>query len=114
RRIKRERFPAAQAALINWLATATKQLLFEHAAGSCPMWSGFPPDLDFKVTLMRESNTTGVVEHDGLLLIMSEGPMTIDEKRREELADSLAYKCPKLQSCKDAGAISGLVLETND
>ncbi len=63
---------------------------------------------------MHETNTTGVDEHDGLLLIMSEGPLTIDDRRREELADALASKCPKLQSCKDAGAISVLVLETND
>jgi hypothetical protein len=78
------------------------------------VWSGKPPGLDFKVTLMHETNATGVDEHDGLLLIMSEGPIAIDERRREELADALACKCPKLQSCKSTGATSVLALETND
>ncbi len=114
RRIKRRGFASAQGLLIEWLTTAAEQLLSERAAGRPPVWSGNPLGLDFKVTLMHETNTTGVDEHDGLLLIMSEGPLTIDDRRREELADALASKCPKLQSCKDAGAISVLVLETND
>jgi hypothetical protein len=114
RRIKRRGFPAAQVALIEWLTTATEQLLFECESGRCPVWSGIPPGLNFKLTLMHEANATGIVEHDGLLLIMSEGQMSIDERRRQALADALACKCPKLQSCKSAGATSVLVLETND
>jgi hypothetical protein len=114
RRIKRRGFPAAQEALIEWLTTAAEQLLFERASGRRPVWSGNPPGLDFKVTLMHETNVTGIDEHDGLLLVMSEGPITIDERRREELADALACKCPKLENCKSAGATSVLALETND
>ena len=72
------------------------------------------PGLAFKVTLRHETNVVGVDVHDGLLLIMSEGPLAIEDRRREELVDALACKCPKLQSCKDAGAISVLALETND
>ena len=45
---------------------------------------------------------------------MPEGPITIDERRREKLADALACKCPKLENCKSAGATSVLALETND
>jgi hypothetical protein len=114
RRIRRKGFASAQKELIEWLPTAAEQLLAERASGRGPMWSGNPPGLDFKVTLMHETNATGVDEHDGLLLIMSEGPLTIDERRQEELADALACKCPKLQSCKSAGATSVLALETND
>ncbi|MGB8401294.1 hypothetical protein [Bradyrhizobium sp.] len=114
RRIKRRGFAAAQRALIDWLPIAAARLLSERASGKRPAWSGNPPGLDFKVTLLHETNATGIDEHDGLLLIMSEGPIMIDERRRKELADALGCKCPKLQSCKDAGAISVLALETDD
>jgi hypothetical protein len=113
-RIKPRGFASAQRVLIEWLPTAAAQLLSGPAPGKQPARSGNPPGLDFKVTLMHETNVTGIVEHDGLLLIMSEGPIMIDKRRREELADALACKCPKLQSCKSAGAISVLALETND
>jgi hypothetical protein len=113
-RIKRRGFAAAQEALIKWLPMAAKQLLSEDASGKLPVCSGKPPGLDFRVTLMHESNVTGIAEQDGLLLVMSEGPITIEEKRREELAVALACKCPKLQRCKSEGAISVLALETND
>ncbi len=114
RRIKRRGFVSAQEVLIEWLTTAAEQLLSERASDRPPAWSGNPPGLDFKVMLMHETNATGVDEHDGFLLVMPEGPITIDERRRAELADALACKCPKLQSCKSAGATSVLALETND
>ena len=114
RRIKRKGFASARELLIEWLPTAAEQLLAERALGKGAVWSGIPPGLDFKVTLMHETNATGVVEHDGLLLIMSEGPLAINDRRRRKLADALGRKCPKLQSCKSAGAISVLALETND
>ncbi len=63
---------------------------------------------------MHESNVTGIAEHDGLLLVMSEGPVSLEERRRKELAEALACKCPKLQRCKSEGAISVLALETNN
>lgn len=113
-RIERRNFAAAQKALIEWLPTAAAQVLLERASGKPPVWSGNPPGLGVKVTLFHETNATGIDEHDGLLLIMSEGPIKIDDRRRKEVADALGCKCPKLQSCKDAGAISVLVLETND
>lgn len=114
RRIERRDFAAAQKVLIEWLPMAAAQLLSERAPGKQPVWSGNPPGLDFNVTLLHEANATGFDEHDGLLLVMSEGSIAIDERRRRQLADALGCKCPKLQSCKDAGAISVLVLETND
>jgi hypothetical protein len=114
RRFKRRDFATAQGVLIEWLPTAAAKLLSERASGKRPIWSGNPPGLNFNVTLLHEANATGIDEHDGLLLIMSEGPIMIDERRRKELADALECKCPKLQSCKDAGAISVLALETND
>jgi hypothetical protein len=101
-------------AMASPISRGAEQLLSERVLERSPVWSGNPPGLDFKVTLMHETNATGIDEHDGLLLIMSEGPITIDERRQVELADALARKCPKLQSCKNAGATSILALETND
>jgi hypothetical protein len=106
RRIKRQDFASAQDVLVKWLPTVADRFLTER------VWSGNPPGLDFKVTLIHEANATGVKEHDGLLLIMSEGPLA--SRRKKELADALACKCPKLQSCKGTGATSVLALETND
>ncbi len=77
-RIKRKGFASAQEVLIRWLPTAAEQLLAEGASGRGPVWSGNPPGPDFRVTLMHETNATGVDEHDGLLLVVSEGPLTID------------------------------------
>lgn len=103
RRIKRRDVCAVQAALIEWLITATTELPF---VGS----SRIPTGLNFKVTLMYESNRVG----SGLLLILPEESMLLDEHRTKQLAVQLEQKCPKLQSCKNVGATSVLILETND
>jgi hypothetical protein len=81
-RIKRRGFAAAQEALIKCLHMAAEQLL----SGKLRVWSGEPPGLNFKVTLTHESNVTGIAEHDGLLLVMSEVPISLEERRRKELA----------------------------
>jgi hypothetical protein len=113
-RVKRRGFPGAQQLLIEWLPTAAAQCLSVGSASGHPVWSENPPDFNFRVKLIHETNITGIEQHDGSLLIMSEGPIAVDDKRREELAYALESKCPKLQSCKSAGATSVLALETND
>jgi hypothetical protein len=114
---------AVQRALIAWVGEKAKQLYrknpgrptkSENLRGYVDTCKETPSDIPFEVVLIRESNWTQPPHHDGQLFVRPFVPNKVKTEHRARLDTALEKKCPKLQSCKDGGAISVLVLEMND
>jgi hypothetical protein len=72
-----------------------------------------PGKVPFEVTLCR---WPGYNEFDKKLLIVSETPRDLEEKRKQRIIKALDDKCPKLQKAKEKckNGVSILLLELND
>jgi len=73
-----------------------------------------PPGFPYEVILRREAHWSLSPKHDGVLLVSRFAPNDVEAQRAARLQRTLERKCPKLQHCKEDGAITVLVLEDAD
>ena len=73
-----------------------------------------PPGFPYEVILRREAHWSLSPQHDGVLLVSRFAPEDVEARRAARLKQALERKCPKLQRCKEDGAITVLVLEDAD
>ena len=75
---------------------------------------GVPPSFSYSVTLFRQENKFVSRKNDGSLRAFRFEPKNMEQLRRDRLRQALCDKCPKLQCCKEEGARTVLVLESDD
>lgn len=68
----------------------------------------------FEVTLARRVHWSESGDADGMLFVQRWAPSTVEELRRARIGKAFDDKFPKLAECKEQGAVSILVLESDD
>lgn len=107
RGIKKSQIHSVRSALRSWVVETVSKLA-RPDPGRMNYVRETPSGVPFSVSLQR------VWWDGGTMKIARFAPQNQEALRRSRIRDSLAAKCPKLAVCKREGAISVLILESDD